>query len=233
MIKCDRNFVVLSMKLLLILLVVCGSFVNAISQQSDTVLVDEFGLYPCDGFRGRIDGFFAELTENPGWDGVVVNIGQGRSELSAIVREEMIRSHAAFRGYDLTRIHYSRSTDAEFATRFLRAPSAERSRYQAAKNYALHSIVEPLVLEDYDFDALCPPIDYSDLFATILADNPNSRAVVLFRGKTLKQARRKMREVSAFMASRKIASNRLKFLLTEKPDFNFGTDPVVEFRYIP
>ena len=212
---------------------VCGSFVNAISQEPNQVLVDEFGSYPCDGFRGRIDSLLTELTMNPGWDGVVVNIGQGDDELAALVREEMIRGHIAFRGFDASRIHYSRSTDGEFETRFLRVPSNQRARYQEAKDYALRSIYQPVVLEDYDFDALCPPISYMDLFATILEDNQRSTAVILFRGKDLKDARRKMREVSAFLASRKISAGRLRFLLTENPDFTYGSDPVVEYRYIP
>ena len=216
------------------ILVILASSVSMGQNSKESILVDEFGSYPCDGFRGRIDILLSELQRNPGWDGIVINMGRGEDEIWAVMREEMIRNHITFRGFDASRITYSRQPADEFKTQFFRVPSSHPEQSDFSKNYVLASVTTPVVLEDYDFDDLCPPLNDLQLFATLLEQNQAARATILVRGRTLREARKKEKEVSHYLIDeRKIAPSRLKLFLTEKPDFDYGMDPVAEYRFIP
>ncbi|MEP7212787.1 MAG: hypothetical protein ABI791_06915 [Acidobacteriota bacterium] len=218
------------------LVIVLLAFPVAVESQetSKLILIDEFGSYPCDGFRGRIDGFLSELRDNPGSHGLVINRGRGSDEISAVMREEMIRNHIAFRGFDESRISYSRTTDGEFRTQFFRVSSAQSEPTERSKNYVATSVVSPVVVKEYNFDDLCPPLNYLNVFAKLLEQNQNARATIVVRGRTLSDARQKQKDVSTYLIiQRKIDPIRIKFFLTEKPNIDYGLDPIAEYRYVP
>lgn len=64
------------------------------------ILVDEFGKQSNDDIRGRLDTFFAEIANNPGSQGYIINYGTDR-EIAA--RERLILNHIAFRNQDRSR----------------------------------------------------------------------------------------------------------------------------------
>ena len=72
------------------------------------VLIDEFGALPNDDIRGRLDQFFAELSNNPTNQGYIINYGTDR-EIAA--RERLITNHIAFRNFDRSRITLVRGGD--------------------------------------------------------------------------------------------------------------------------
>ncbi len=65
------------------------------------VLVDEFGAMPNDDIRGRLDLFFAELSNNPNNQGYIINYG---TPAQVATREKLIRNHITFRRFDASRI---------------------------------------------------------------------------------------------------------------------------------
>jgi hypothetical protein len=71
-------------------------------------MIDEFGALPNDDIRGRLDQFFAELSNNPTNQGYVINYGTDR-EIAA--RERLITNHIAFRNFDRSRITLVRGGD--------------------------------------------------------------------------------------------------------------------------
>ena len=86
------------------------------------VLVDEFGKLPNDDIRGRLDAFFAELSNNPNNQGYIINYGTDK-EITA--RERLITNHIAFRNFDRSRITLVRggtSADGEPRTKLYRIP---------------------------------------------------------------------------------------------------------------
>lgn len=78
-----------------------GSETAGVAPKPDPVLVDEFGAMPNDDIRGRLDLFFAELSNNPNNQGYVINYG---TPAQIATRERLIRNHIAFRRFDASRI---------------------------------------------------------------------------------------------------------------------------------
>lgn len=72
------------------------------------VQVDEFGKLSNDEIRGRLDSFFAELSNNPNNQGYIINYGTDR-EIAA--RERLITNHINFRNFDRSRITLVRGGD--------------------------------------------------------------------------------------------------------------------------
>ncbi|HUR97818.1 MAG TPA: hypothetical protein VMZ26_07065 [Pyrinomonadaceae bacterium] len=105
----------------------CGCVTNAsetapVAAAPEAVLVDEFGKLPNDDIRGRLDAFFAELSNNPNNQGYIINYGTDR-EIAA--RERLITNHIQFRNFDRSRITLVRggtSADGEPRTRLYRIP---------------------------------------------------------------------------------------------------------------
>jgi hypothetical protein len=146
----------------------------------------------------------------------------------------MIRNHVTYRGFDESRISYSHLVGDEFRTQFFGSPTVKENQAKDAKNYVLASVTCPVLIEDHDFDDLCPPIVYKDLFATILEQNPSSQATILVRDRTLGKAKKRQKELSKYLINtRKIAPERIRFVVTQKLNFKYGMDPYVEYRYIP
>lgn len=85
------------------------------------VLVDEFGALPNDDIRGRLDLFFAELSNNPNNQGYIINYG---TPAQVAARERLIRNHITFRGFDASRITLVNGGDtgAGASTKLYRVP---------------------------------------------------------------------------------------------------------------
>ncbi|MEO5860423.1 MAG: hypothetical protein ABIR33_15920 [Pyrinomonadaceae bacterium] len=78
-----------------------ASETGGVAPNPDSVLVDEFGAMPNDDVRGRLDLFFAELSNNPNNQGYIINYG---TPAQIATREKLIRNHIAFRKFDASRI---------------------------------------------------------------------------------------------------------------------------------
>jgi hypothetical protein len=202
--------------------------------ESKAVLLDDLGRFPCDGFRGYIDGLLSVLRDRPESDALVVNVGRGKYEIWAMLREEMIRNHIAYRRFDGSRVSYLREVGEEFKTQFFRVPSEKNKKQSHPKNYVLTSLTEPYLIEDRDFDDLCPPINYNDVFATIIEQNPQFTATILVRDRTISAAKKRKQAIVKYLTQeRKVPPSRIKIFLTAKSDFAYGQDPYVEYRVIP
>jgi len=80
---------------------VSDSETAGVAPRPDAILVDEFGAMPNDDVRGRLDLFFAELSNNPNNQGYIINYG---TPAQVAARERLIRNHITFRGFDPSRI---------------------------------------------------------------------------------------------------------------------------------
>ncbi|NOT46992.1 MAG: hypothetical protein HOP17_04490 [Acidobacteria bacterium] len=78
-----------------------ASETGGIADYQKPVLVDEFGKMNNDDIRGRLDAFFADLSNNPNSQGYIINYGTDR-EIAA--REKLITNHINFRNFDRSRI---------------------------------------------------------------------------------------------------------------------------------
>lgn len=76
-------------------------------------LIDEFGKMPNDDIRGRLDAFFADLSNNPQSQGYVILYG---SEKEMAAREKLISNHINFRNFDRSRITIVRGGTHESGT---------------------------------------------------------------------------------------------------------------------
>ena len=88
----------------------------------DAILIDEFGRMPNDDIRGRLDTFFAELSNNPDSQGYIILYGTDR-EITA--RERLITNHINFRNFDRSRITIVRGgthPDGTVYTKLYRIP---------------------------------------------------------------------------------------------------------------
>lgn len=99
-----------------------ASEVGGVGPRPEPVLVDEFGAMPNDDIRGRLDLFFAELSNNPSNQGYIINYGTP-AQISA--RERLIRNHITFRGFDpsrITLVNGGASDDGQPKTKLYRIP---------------------------------------------------------------------------------------------------------------
>lgn len=79
-----------------------------VAPRPESVLIDEFGKLVDDEVRGRLDNFFAELSNNPNNQGYIINYGTDRD----IARlERLITNHINFRRFDRSRITLVRGGD--------------------------------------------------------------------------------------------------------------------------
>jgi hypothetical protein len=93
-----------------------GSFETPIT----FVEVDTFGPLSADEVRARLDGFFAELQNNPNDQGVIINYGSARDIAR---RETLIRNHIRLRRFDASRIRLERGgEEPTIRTRLIRVP---------------------------------------------------------------------------------------------------------------
>ncbi len=93
-----------------------------VAPNPEAILVDEFGRLSNDEIRAKLDIFFAELSNNPGDMGYIINYGTSR-EIAA--RERLITNHITFRRFDRSRITMvsgGTSPTGEVNTRLYRVP---------------------------------------------------------------------------------------------------------------
>lgn len=101
---------------------ITGSETGGIAPNPDPVLVDEFGKMPNDDIRGRLDLFFAELSNNPNNQGYIINYGTPK-EITAL--ERLITNHINFRKFDrsrITMVNGGASPDGTQQTKLYRVP---------------------------------------------------------------------------------------------------------------
>ena len=102
----------------------CTTEANAVGPVGTitAILVDEFGKLSNDEIRSRLDAFFADLSNNPGHQGYIINYGTDK-EIAA--RERLIQNHIAFRNFErgrITLVKGGASPDGEPRTKLYRIP---------------------------------------------------------------------------------------------------------------
>ena len=86
-----------------------------------SVQIDDFGRIYAEDFRARMDTFIADLQNNRGSQGYVVNYG---SKKKIAKREKLIRKHLNFRDYDLMNIVFvNGGKSKKLRTKFWRVPA--------------------------------------------------------------------------------------------------------------
>ncbi len=81
---------------------------------------DEFENIPNDDVRARIDNLFIQIQNNPNSTAYIVSYG---SRKDVRKRENLIRNHVKFRGFDIKRIVFQhKGEEPQIRTRFLVLP---------------------------------------------------------------------------------------------------------------
>jgi hypothetical protein len=99
-----------------------ASETGPVQAKPEAVLVDEFGKLPNDDIRSRLDSFFADLSNNPGHQGYIINYG---TDAQIAARERLITNHINFRKFDRSRITLvsgGASADGDPRTKLYRIP---------------------------------------------------------------------------------------------------------------
>jgi hypothetical protein len=110
----------------LLLTLISGLSAQEVKEAPEPILVDEFGtLSHCD-FRGRIDSFLVEISNNPDHRGFVLtykSVNELPGDRNSYPVEQAIAGHISFRNFDSSRITFMRPGYlAENRTQFWRVP---------------------------------------------------------------------------------------------------------------
>ncbi len=210
----------------------------AAQESNEAILVDEFEMLGCCDFRSRLDWFFSELANNPNDLGLIVTAGPDDKSVQKVVREEMIRSHSLLRSFDPSRLRFVRARGVQLQTKLFRlANGSPVPPLPGTDNtYALELNEPTRLLVDYPHGdgGLCPYVDYRQIFALFLAANSASRAKMVIRGYSTRDARKLERElIRYFVNDSAVDRNRIQFardsLLAKDADFG----PATEYWLLP
>ena len=83
--------------LIAILLLAFSACVNG-QESPKAVLADEHGLFPCDDTLGRLDAWYAELSNNPNSIGLAVISGPPEKKHLSVFRQYLMDANPRFRG---------------------------------------------------------------------------------------------------------------------------------------
>jgi hypothetical protein len=223
--------------LFLLLVLTCATQHDIFSQsRRDPVLVDEFESLSCDGFRGRIDSFFMELSKNPTWFGVVVNRGDKIFQLN---REDAIRNKVDYRNFNKKRISYVRTRASESnKTQLWRIPKGTAfpiDRTDIDDGFALSESRPRMLFVDSPYDeGDCPKINSRELFASVLKANRTARGNIVIRFRTLQRSQRERSQLLYFLVRRHgIETKRIRTFLRTQPRDRNEYQATVEYWYLP
>ena len=223
-------------KLFLPVFIFCLGITATPQGLSNAELVNTFGLMACDNFRGQIDVFLSELRDNPSTEGWVINGGRDSDRVWIAIREDMIRNHLVFRGFDLGRVKFARTTSTSVVTQFWRTQFGESPPVpiEVGNEVTLWSIRRPWrIMVDYGVGDLCPPRNYEKLFSLFLTSNPLARGNIVISDLTLRASRKTQLELHNYLIKQqKIDPKRIRFFLARRTK-PVGVQPVVEYWYIP
>ncbi len=207
------------------------------------VLVDEHGQLPCDDSLGRLDVWYAEISNHSGSIGLAVISGAREEKHLIAFRHSLMETNARFRGAsEQLKLKYVRAVSrGPLMVQLWRIPAgASEPRIENVDNtYTLPNDIRPFLLgkeyPDYLGDNICPgePADQR-IFASFLKENPSSRGNIVVRERTLAKARAKgARLLRTFKLEYGIPSSRLRIFPRKRsiPSDNF--EPIVEYWYLP
>lgn len=223
--------------LIAILLLTLG--IGTYAQESPkAVLVDAHLNVPCDESLARIDNFHNELEENPNSMGLVAISNSPEKRLDGVYRQVMIERHMKARGSDLDRVKFVRSIDAgELKIRFwLIPPGAVEPQIDLDDSFEIPSSVGPFLFGwEYSFgDQICPEIDDGEIFGQFLKANPESRANLVFRDRSMRRARKRANQAVAKLTRRYgISRQRIRIFFVKPEPRLDGDEPITEFWYLP
>ncbi len=207
-------------------LIIVSQSVHA--QEKKSKLVDEFATNMCsDDFRGRIDLFFASISNETDSSGRIVITPDRTMPGRSIKYEKMISAHIGFRGFDSNRITISRNPMGISSIQFWLVPrdsefvSADSGNSLALTSTTLFdaSWIASVKRREVEFGGPWgdEPCDFGlrlDQFASVLKANPNLTAHLLatsdkrFGKQTIGRALRLT--VEALTREHGVAANRIK-----------------------
>lgn len=167
-------------------------------------LYDEVVNMHCDELKGRIDGFFVQLGNNPNFKGQIIIYGEQNNQLRNYHYESLIKDFIDDRKYDPGRVAFAHAkSEKKLRVQFwLVPPETEKIRYDEENwDYVLTAANKPFIF-DYEDDypeSDCPTKFDSAFYAKLLLTNLNLRGHIVIR----------QRSVAGFNKVRKELSNKL------------------------
>ncbi|NOT48331.1 MAG: hypothetical protein HOP17_11350 [Acidobacteria bacterium] len=205
-------------------------------------MLDEHGLLPCDDSLGRLDAWYADLSNNPNSIGLAVVSGPPEEKHRSVFRQHLMQANARFRkASEVLELKYVRANSpGEIKIQLWRIPAGGGvPRIENVDNtFSLPGYIKPFRLgtEYPEFvDDICPG-DRSEksVFAAFLSDNPTARGNIVVRGRTLTLAKAKAARILRTLKGQyAIAGNRLHFFPRKRSVPLNNLEPIVEYWYLP
>ena len=225
----------------LVLIAVIALIADSVGQETPkAVLVDEHGMLPCDDNLGRIDTWYAELSNNPRSVGLVVITTPPEKKHLGVFRELMMKAHAKFRGVaDALVFRYVRvNSGSDFKVQLWRIPPGgnEPEIEKIDMSLLLPKHIDPFILgTEYKFgDQICPEISDEPVFADFLKANSDARGNIVVRDRTIGNARAKSARILRNFQNRYgISRHRLRVFPATLTKPSNHDEPVIEYWYLP
>ncbi len=213
------------MKFFLVLAILFASLQICFAQEKPKAeLYDEVVNMPCDELKGRIEGFFVQLGNNPNSTGLIIIYGEQNNQLRNYQYKSLIKDIIVNMGnYDVSRVTFVHArSEKKLRVQFWLVPlEAEKIRYDEENwDYVLTAAKKPFIF-DYDDDypeSDCPTKFDSAFYAKLLLTNPNLRGHIVIRQRSVAGFNKIRKELSKkIIQINKTPLDKIKFFYA-KPD---------------
>ena len=147
------------------------------------VLVDEFGVLPCEHIYAKTDALAAEIMNEPGTDAVILIYKPTKLPGLAAGRRKLISSFLQLRGLEPDRYSFYKSEtspDGEIRTLFWKLPLGAEAQVAGFEKWPDErpDNSRPFVFGNVDESNICPTY-VSKAFAKLILENPGSRGHIV------------------------------------------------------
>jgi hypothetical protein len=179
-------------------------------------MIDEFrtGGTNCEEGFARLDSFFAELSNNPGDQGLIVIYGDEGSSVAAKSRERQLRNHFKWRKFPIDRVTILRGVATPQGTTqfWMVPPGAEIPDIEVSAEAVDKPPTGPYLYAENQLDGIpgCSGnlYDYEE-YAKVLHADPASSARIIIRESSRAKYQREVREILRELAAFGIARRRI------------------------
>jgi hypothetical protein len=194
---------------------------------SQPMLVDEFGPIQCDEFLAHVDSLYIQINNNPGSEGYFVTSGGNQFLSKKLYFELLFESGVKQRGYDTTRSTLIRGMETgpfNVKVWLVKAGGKKTDVLETKWDLRISPGDEPFLLRS-DMAQICDPPPIGRVAADLLDANADGSIFVVVHGPTTRQRGVELRRARKMLSWFDPA--RVRYLLrhsgTPYSDYYFAT----------